>query len=246
MPLHILNYQSFSVLSTLIIAHAFKKVDDTIQVSMETVIDMATNVVRSVMQNSIAPFVNRISGGHLKPNTVTLISFGMHIPIAYLVATRNNIWAVVLLIIFGLLDALDGALARTQGSTSAQGVLLDSTTDRMKEILIYIGAAYAIVTSSGHAYLAAWTVAAVGCSLLTSYINAWGDAIMTKYKVGKHVMNKSFRGGLFPFQVRMLVIVIGLLTNHLAWAIIVVALGAAYTAFMRLLGVFSKLREAHV
>ena len=213
---------------------------------METAIDKATDVVRTVMQKQIAPFVNRVTAGRLTPNAVTLISFGMHAPIAVLVATRHNIWAAVLLIIFGLLDALDGALARTQGTESAQGVLLDSTTDRMKEILIYIGSAYAIVFTSGHAYLAAWAVAACGCSLLTSYINAWGDAVMAKYKVSKHTMNKSFRGGLFPFQVRMFVIVIGLLTNHLAGAVILVAIGAAYTVLMRLLGVFSKLREAHV
>lgn len=214
--------------------------------TMEAAVDKATNVVRAIMQNSIAPFVNRATKGRLTPAAVTLTSFGMHVPIAYLIATRNNVWAALLLIVFGLLDALDGALARTQGTTSAQGVFLDSTTDRMKEILIYVGAAYAIVTVSGHAYLAAWAIVACGCSLLTSYINAWGDAVMSKYKVAKHIMNKSFRGGLFPFQVRMFVIVIGLLTNQLSWAVIIVAVGAAYTVLMRMLGVFSKLREAHV
>lgn len=213
---------------------------------MEAAVDKATNVVRTVMQNTIAPYVNRLTRGRLTPNTVTLISFGMHIPIAYLIATTNNLWAALLLIVFGLLDALDGALARTQGTTSALGVFLDSTTDRMKEILIYIGAAYAMVISSGHADIAALAVAACGFSLLTSYINAWGDAVMSKYKVVKHTMNKSFRGGLFPFQVRMFVIVLGLLSNRLSWAVIIVAVGAAYTVLMRMLGVFSKLREAHV
>lgn len=212
---------------------------------METAIDKATNVVRAVMQDSVAPFVNRLTNEKLHPDVVTLTSFVAHIPIAYLVATRHNLWAALLLVVFGLLDALDGALARTQNRTSARGVLLDSTTDRMKEVLLYIGAAYALVSVPGHAYLASWVVAACGCSLLTSYMNAWGDAVMAKYKVEKHVMNKSFRGGLFPFQVRMFIFVIGLLTNHLAWAVIFVAIGAAYTALMRLLGVISKLRDAH-
>ena len=213
---------------------------------METAIDKATNVVRAVMQDSIAPFINRITNEKLHPDAVTLTSFVAHIPIAYLIAVRHNLWAALLLVVFGLLDALDGALARTQNRTSARGVLLDSTTDRMKEVLLYIGASYALVTTTGHAYLAAWAVAACGCSLLTSYMNAWGDAVMSKYKVEKHVMNKSFRGGLFPFQVRMVFIVLGLLSNHLAWAVIIVAVGAAYTAIMRLLGVISKLRDAHV
>jgi phosphatidylglycerophosphate synthase len=212
---------------------------------METAIDKATNVVRAVMQDSIAPFINRVTGEKITPDAVTLTSFVAHVPIAILIATRHNLWAALLLIVFGLLDALDGALARTQNRTTAHGVLLDSATDRMKEILLYIGVAYAVVTVTGHAYLAAWVVAACGCSLLTSYINAMGDAVMAKYKVEKHVMNKTFRGGLFPFQMRMFVLVLGLITNHLSWAVIIIAVGAAYTATMRMLGVFAKLRGAH-
>lgn len=212
---------------------------------METAIDKATNVVRAVMQDSIAPFINRVTGEKITPDAVTLTSFVAHVPIAILIATRHNLWAALLLVVFGLLDALDGALARTQNRTTAHGVLLDSATDRMKEILLYIGVAYAVVTVTGHAYFAAWTVAACGCSLLTSYINAMGDAVMAKYKVEKHVMNKSFRGGLFPFQMRMFVMVLGLITNHLTWAVVIIAIGAAYTATMRMLGVFAKLRGAH-
>lgn len=213
---------------------------------MESLIQRATDVVRNLMQLHIAPFVNRVTGGRLRPDTVTLISFGMHAPIALLIALRYNLWAAILLAVFGILDALDGALARTQGSTSARGVLLDSTTDRMKEILLYIGASYAMIVASGRPYLGVWAVVACGCSLLTSYINAWGDAVMAKYHVAQHAMNKSFRGGLFPFQVRMFVLVIGLLSNQLAWAVIIVAVGAAYTAVSRLFGVFSKLRNEHV
>ena len=212
---------------------------------METVIQKATNMVRAFMQNIAAPFVNRVTGGRMTPDMVTIISFLMHIPIAYLIAVRLNLWAALLLIVFGLLDALDGALARVQNSESARGMLLDSVTDRMKEILIYMGIVYAVV-ATGHAYQTVWVVAASGSSLLTSYINAWGDAVMSKYKVTKHETNKSFRGGLFPFQVRMFIVVLGLLTNRLEWAVVIVALGAAYTVFSRLFGVFDKLREAHV
>jgi phosphatidylglycerophosphate synthase len=226
-------------------AHAFTPTNGTILWIMETAIQKATDAVRAVMQGTVAPFVDRITNGKLHPDTITMTSFLMHIPIAYLIATRHNLWAALLLFVFGLLDALDGALARTQNRESAQGTFLDSTTDRMKEILLYSGAAFALV-ATGHAYLAAWAVAACGCSLLTSYMNAWGDAVMSKYKVAKHVMNKSFRGGLFPFQFRMFVLVVGLLTNNLSWAVIIVAVGAAYTAVMRMLGVLSKLREAHV
>lgn len=194
----------------------------------------------------LAAWLNQITGGQLSPDAVTLFGLAMHVPIAFLIATQHNYWAAGLLIVFGLFDSLDGALARLQNRSSPHGMLLDSTTDRMKEILLYVGAAYAIIASTDRPYLAVWAVAACGCSLLTSYINAIGDAVVAKFGGRKHETNKAFRGGLFPFEVRMFVLVLGLLSNRLTLAVIVVALGAAYTALSRLMKVFNKFRERDV
>lgn len=211
---------------------------------METVIQEITQAFRTFVQKRIAGPLDRVSGGRLHPDMVTFVSFSMHVPIAFLIAMRQNIWAAILLVVFGLMDALDGALARTQGRESPRGMLLDSATDRMKEILLYVGLAYAIIGDTHRPYFAVWAVAACGCSLLTSYINAWGDAVMAKAQIAKHATNKSFRGGLFPFQVRMFVLVVGLLTDRLALAAIIIALGAAYTALSRLVLVVNKLQES--
>jgi phosphatidylglycerophosphate synthase len=208
---------------------------------METVIQKITDAVRAYFQNYLAPLVNRVTKGKLTPDMVTFISLSMHVPIAFLIAMTYNLWAAVLLIVFGLLDALDGSLARVQGRISAHGMLLDSVSDRMKEILLYVGAAYGIVSTTGRPYLAVWAVAACGCSLLTSYINAWGDVILTRHKVANHTMNKSFRGGLFQFQVRMVIFVFGLLSNRMALAMIIITLGTIYTALSRLAVVYNRL-----
>src|SRR5262249_12467273 len=160
-----------------------------------------------------------VSGGRLTPNAVTIFGLTMHLPITWLIATGHYIWAAGLLVIFGLFDTLDGELARLQKRESPRGALLDSVTDRMKEILLYTGAAYSIVATTGRPYLAVWAVAACGCSLLTSYINAAGDIAMARSGVQHHVTNKSFRGGLLPFEIRMLILVIGLLSGWLTPAI---------------------------
>lgn len=213
---------------------------------MEAVIQKVTDAVRNPMQQRVAPFVNQLFGGRLSPDMVTLISLAGHVPIAWLIATQHNYWAAVLLIVFGLLDALDGALARVQNVSRPRGMLLDSATDLMKQILLYVGAAYALVSATNHQFLVVWAVAACGCSLLVSYISARGDAIIATYKARGHGLNKTFRGGLFPFQVRMFVLVIGLLVNHLALAIIVITVGATYTALDRLVMVFKHLNELDV
>jgi len=212
---------------------------------MEAVIQKVRDPIKGFM-TQIAVVLNRVTEGKLSPDVVTLVGFAMHFPIALLVATRHNFWAAALLVVFGLFDSLDGALARLQKRSDPRGMLLDSITDRMKEILLYIGASYAIIATTGRAYLAVWAVAACGCSVLVSYINAWGEAVVARHNISQHSVNKSFRGGLFPFEVRMFILVVGLLSDRLALAVIVITIGAVYTALTRLLRIFKRLGEADV
>jgi len=193
----------------------------------------------------IAVVIDRLSGGRAHPDAVTIIGCLAHVPVALLIATGSYIWAAVLLAVFGLFDTLDGQLAQVQKRESARGMLLDSVTDRIKEVLLYTGAAYSIIATTGRPYLAVWAVAACGCSLLTSYINAQGDAVMLKTRAGKHDANKTFRGGLLPFEIRMAVLIIGLLSGRLTLAVIVIAVGAAFTALVRLGRVAGRLSDTH-
>lgn len=194
---------------------------------------------------AIARGLDTISGGRITPNGVTVFGLAMHVPIAWLIATQHNYWAGGLLVVFGLFDTLDGELARLQNRVSVRGRLLDSITDRVKEILLYTGAAYGIIASTGRPYLAVWAVAACGCSLLTSYVNAAGDSVMITQKPKQHASNKAFRGGLFPFEVRMFVLLVGLLSGRVTLAVIVIAVGAALTAASRLFTVLGRVAEAN-
>lgn len=208
-------------------------------------IERVRQAIRRIIRNLAEP-LNKITGGKLTPNAVTLIGLIMHVPIAWLIAIQQNYVAAGLLVIFGLFDTLDGELARLQNRVSLSGRLLDSVTDRMKEIMLYIGAAYAIIACTHQPYLAVWAVAACGCALLTSYINAAGDSIMATQKSERHASNKAFRGGLFPFEIRIFVVVLGLLSNRLPLAIIVIALGATFTAISRLFKVYDRIKASDV
>lgn len=197
---------------------------------------------------TVAVVLDRATGGKITPNGVTIAGLVMHVPIAWLITQHtyaNYLWAGVLLIVFGLFDTLDGQLAQVQKRESYRGMLLDSVTDRIKEVLLYSGVAYAFAATSSSKVLAAVPVAALGCSLLTSYLNAIGDTIMAKQPAGgEHATNKAFRGSLFPFEIRMAVLVAGLLFNVLAPAVIVITLGAALTAASRLHRVYRRLANA--
>jgi phosphatidylglycerophosphate synthase len=203
------------------------------------------NAIRSAVRaiaRAVARFLNAVSGGHITPSMVTYTGLLAHLPIAWLIATTHNVWAAGLLIIFGLFDVLDGELARLQGTTSQAGMLLDSVTDRVKEVLLYLGVSYAIVFGE-RPHMAVWAVAACGASLLVSYVNAWGEAVSAG-QPKSHQINKAFRTGLMGYEVRMFVLVVGLLSNRIILATMVIALLASLTALQRFIKISQSLKHA--
>lgn len=206
---------------------------------MNRLLDSIKQTVRAQMR-IIAVFLNKISGGKITPNMITITGLVAHFSIAYLIARQSFIWAGLFLIIFGLFDALDGALARVQGSTNKKGMLLDSVTDRVKEVALYTGIAYAFI-SMGNAYFAVWAVIACGISVIVSYINAWGEVVIKENKTKDHATNKSFRAGFMTFEVRMLTLIIGLLTGYLEVSVVFIAVFALLTAIERFRLITQKL-----
>jgi phosphatidylglycerophosphate synthase len=190
--------------------------------------------VRRVMY-SVARALNGISGGRVTPNGVTWVGFLMHVPIALLIAKGEFVWGAILLAIFGLFDTLDGELARLQKRVSDNGGFLDATTDRLKEVLLYSSVAW-YFAQGVHPQYAALAAAACGASICVSFVKAKGEAIVASS--GKQIpypeLNRMFSGGLFPFEVRMLVLLVGLLVDQLVWAVVAVALFSTVTAFQRL------------
>lgn len=210
---------------------------------MRNVIEPVHLIIRRVMRG-VAVNLNGLTGGRLHPDAVTVTGLVMHVPIAALIAGGNYwFWAAVLLVVFGLFDTLDGELARLQQRASAGGMLLDASTDRFKEVLLYAGAAY-FLAGSAEPHNAVWAVAACGASLSVSYVKAKGEAAVAA--VGKRVphdkLNKMFKDGLLPFELRMALLVFGLLTGQLLSVIVVIAVLAGFTAVQRLVVISKQLR----
>lgn len=207
---------------------------------MDALIDVTTDAVRGFM-SALAQALDKLSSGKLTPNMVTIFGLIMHVPIALLIADEQNILAALLLVIFGLFDALDGALAKVQKRTSSAGMLLDASTDRMKEVMLYIGAAY-VMAASDSPTMAAWAVAACGASLCVSYVKAKGETAVKDAGLTPNEINRMFSDGIFRFQIRMLILIVGLLVGQLLPAVIIIAVASTFTAFDRLIKISRKLR----
>lgn len=191
----------------------------------------------------VARFINQITGGKLHPNTVTLAGLVLHIPIAILIVAGYWPLAALCLVVFGLFDTLDGDLARLQNRVSNHGGFLDATTDRLKEVILYTGIAYAFATSI-HPEMAAWAAAACGASICVSYVRAKGETIFAteQKKQSYTTLNKLFRDGLAPFEVRMFLLVVGLLSGQLVVLVMIIAVLATLAALQRLWDISRALR----
>lgn len=178
----------------------------------------------------------------MTPNAITVFGLLMHIPIAIFIARGRLVLAGILLIIFGLFDVLDGELARLQKKSSVRGMLLDATTDRMKETMLYSGAAFYLANGTQPA-AAVWAVIACGASLTVSYVKAKGEAAVASSRsiVPHAALNRMFADGLLSFEMRMFVLALGLLTGQLLLAVAGIAVLASLTALQRLLTISEKL-----
>lgn len=211
---------------------------------MSGLLDAVRDTIRHLMR-AVARSLHRASRGRITPNMVTLLSLIGHIPIAYFIASSSYTLAASLLVIFGLFDALDGELARLQQTASSGGMLLDASTDRMKEVLLYIGVGYTLIEhgtgDTRPAIAAAAVVAACGGSLLVSYVKAKGETAVHDSKLSANQINRLFQDGLMRFEVRMFALVVGLLIHQLMMVVIIIAVLSWLTAFDRLQKIYRKL-----
>jgi phosphatidylglycerophosphate synthase len=201
-------------------------------------------VVRRAIRGAVrhyAVWLNDVTRGKLHPDDVTIAGFLLHFIVAYLIAIHDFVPAGILLAVFGLFDTLDGELARLQKRDSARGMLLDATTDRLKEVIVYTGASITLIHTNQTS--AAWCVVACGVSLCVSYIKAKGEAALaTKKNIPHHKLNYIFQDGFMAFEVRMTLLVAGLLFNQLLPAIIIIAFGSLLTLSKRFRLIARELR----
>jgi CDP-diacylglycerol--glycerol-3-phosphate 3-phosphatidyltransferase len=158
------------------------------------------------------PFVKVLSRGKISPNALTLMGLAINLGAAYSVAVGHFLLGGGLILVSGLFDLLDGALARTAGRATKFGALLDSTVDRASEAAIFCGLLFWASARGSEATIVLASAVLIG-SFLISYIRARAEGLDMKCKVG-----------LFTRAERVIVLAVGLLSGqvHIALWILVV------------------------
>lgn len=191
----------------------------------------------------LATLLNRYFGKWITPDGITYFGFFAHIPIAILIAQDHLVVAGILLIFFGLFDTLDGALARVQGVASPQGMFLDASTDRLKEMIIYTGLVYLFVDNDYALWAPVAAVFACGLSLSVSYVKAKGEAALASSgaRISHEKLNRIFDDGLGSFEIRMALLVVGCIVGSPQYAIAIIILIVMPTIVKRMQAVTKAL-----
>lgn len=183
---------------------------------------LLTGVVRGVAQGFIRLGV--------RPDSITLSSLLASLASAVAFGTGHLTTGGLLFLFSGLLDILDGHVARAGGTASARGAFLDSVADRYAELAVFTG--IAIYFSGGWPLVV--TLLALGGSLMVSYARARGEGLGVKVA----------EVGFLQRPERILAVgVPSLFASHLVlvWALGFVAAAAHLSALWRLRHVYRSL-----
>ena len=159
-------------------------------------------------------------------------------------ALISNLWAGVLfaqgqfaaaggcMIFAGLCDLLDGPVARRQNRVSLFGGFLDSILDRYADLILFLGLLvyYAQVNRFRYAVLAG---AAMAGSVMVSYAKARAESLVPTSEIG-----------FWERPERLVLMILGALTNRIDIALWLLAIGPNITVIHRILHTWKQTRGA--
>jgi len=139
----------------------------------------------------------------LTPNHLTLIGFGIAVVAA--AAAWQEAWlaAGVLVLVGGVFDLFDGALARATGRTSRLGAFMDSVADRAGEGVVYVGIIAGCLWS-GLREGVVLGAAAMAAAYLVSYVRAKSESLGFTSGTGMAAV------GVAPREMRIVILALGL------------------------------------
>jgi CDP-diacylglycerol--glycerol-3-phosphate 3-phosphatidyltransferase len=203
---------------------------------------LVSAATRERVRGLATPVATALGRLGLTPNALTVIGFAGTCAAAWAASTQRWLLAGMLLLVFGIFDLFDGTLARATGRVSKLGAFLDSTFDRAGEAIVYLGIMAACM-DAGFVLGAILAPAAMAAAFMVSYVRAKAESL--GFGAGRGMANV----GLAPREVRIVILVIGLVTaagpslDGLAIALAAIAALATLTTIQRTFHVYAQAKE---
>ena len=205
--------------------------------------------LQKLIYGVIDPVIDLMIRIGVTPNGVTaagfvgnLVAMGLFIEAARLPFDEQFAyigWGGAIILLAGLFDMMDGRLARRAGLSSVFGALWDSTLDRYSELVTLFGICLVFLKCGDEFFpMAVVAFLALVGSVMVSYVRARAEGLGIECKVG--LMQRPERVVVTAVGA----IVTGLTANvgWLAGAMIIIAVLANITAFMRIVHCYKEVR----
>ncbi len=194
--------------------------------------------------------VSRLISLEVKPNHITFLGLfaSMGAGIAFVF---SPVAGGLLTLLTGLLDTLDGSLARALGQTRKFGAFLDSVLDRYTEFIIYLGIWFFFYRQGASTpFFSLVILLILFGSLMVSYTRARAEGLgehcaVGVFQRGERIVMIGLAGILNPLANQ----VIGAPREHwshdilMVLVLVVLAVGTNWTALWRFLHVLNNLRK---
>ena len=185
---------------------------------------MFSRLRRYIDSRLLSPIALKVAHIGLRPNHITIMGFLLGFVIFYFYTIAQPLLALIMIVVSGFMDALDGALARSIGFETRFGSVLDAVLDRYVEFLIMIG-----IALGGYVEWL-YVIIALFSSTMVSYTRARAESSGGL---------KSCSVGLFERQERIITVIIGTLilplySHALKAALILIIIFSQITVIQRL------------
>lgn len=179
--------------------------------------------IKQLIYHRVSKYLKYIK---ISPNLITLFSLTTMLCAGYLVITDNLIGAGVFILISGVLDFLDGAVAKATSKVTQFGALLDRVTDRTSDFLVI-----ASLIAAGYTHLILGLVVLLTVPL-ASYISACIEAAKGS-RVGERLSMR---------VVRIVILALACFTYKINEAMLLLSVVGTYSIAKRLVFAYRLLR----
>ena len=137
-------------------------------------------------QRIIDAIVRWLAIGHINPNILTVIGVALNVGCGLLFGLGWFFAAGIALIVANLFDMLDGQVARLSGRVTRFGGFLDSSLDRLSDMVVFVGLMvfYARDTEAHSTLNVFLAGAGLMGSVMVSYASARAESLIPKCDVG--------------------------------------------------------------
>ena len=192
---------------------------------------MLTRTIGRFLTWPIERVAGVVAATGIPPNVITWSALILNFWAGILFAAGRFAAAGGMMILAGLCDLLDGPVARRQGRVSMFGGFLDSIFDRYADLILFLGLLvyYSHVNRFGYAMLAG---AAMAGSVMVSYAKARAESLVPSAEVG-----------FWERPERLVLMILGALTNRMHFALWILAIGPNITVIHRIVRTWRQTKE---